>query len=51
MSRTRNLLEETLEAITESGHLPADIVFIGSLETGHRCTWPEFEVLANIEYE
>lgn len=51
MKRTRNLLDETLEAITESGHTPADILFIGSLDTGHRCTWQEFEVLANIEYE
>jgi hypothetical protein len=46
-----NLLEETREAIAESGHTEADIVFIGSEKTGHRCTWDEFETLANREYD
>jgi len=46
-----NLLKETLHDITQSGHTPADIVFIGSERTGHSCTWDEFQVLANIEYD
>ena len=45
-----NLLTETLEAIKRSGHKVADITFIGSEETGHRCTWPEFERMADREY-
>lgn len=51
MKRTKNLLAETLEAIEASGHSTEDIVFIGSLETGHRCTWLEYEALADAEYE
>ncbi len=45
-----NFLEETVEAIKESGHTAEDIVFIGSLESGHSCSWNEFQVLANQEY-
>lgn len=45
-----NLLTETLEDIEKSGHTPEDIVFIGSLDSGHRCTWKEFVVLADVEY-
>lgn len=47
----QNLLSETRLAIKESGHTPADIVFIGSLESGHRCTWEEFEGLADFPYD
>ena len=46
-----NLLKETLEDITNSGHTSEDIVFIGSRSTGHRCTWAEFQVLANRDYD
>lgn len=46
-----NLLEETREAITNSGHTESDIVFIGSEKTGHQCTWDEFCVIANVEYD
>lgn len=46
-----NLLKETTDAIADSGHDPADIVFIGSEESGHRCTWEEFTVLADREYD
>lgn len=46
-----NLLAETLAAITASGHTHADIVFIGSLASGHRCTWHEFIKLADFEYD
>jgi hypothetical protein len=46
-----NLLKETLEDIKDSGHEIQDIVFIGSQGTGHRCTWDEFRVLADKEYD
>lgn len=46
-----NLLEETKEAIKGSGHKVKDILFIGSEETGHNCTWKEFKELANVEYD
>lgn len=46
-----HLLTETLADILESGHTPADIVFIGSVKTGHRCTWEEFQTLADVEYD
>lgn len=45
-----NLLNETIEAIRGSGHTPEDIIFIGSEESGHSCTWEEFQALADIEY-
>lgn len=46
-----NLLAETIEAIKESGHTPRDIKFIGSEKTGHSCTWDQFVVLADKDYE
>lgn len=46
-----NLLAETIEAIERSGHVPEDIVFIGSEESGHACTWDEFTRLADVEYD
>ena len=46
-----NLLKETLEDIKRSGHTVKDIVFIGSEVSGHECTWEEFKVLANQEYD
>lgn len=46
-----NLLTETKEAIARSGHNIDDIVFIGSLESGHSCTWDEFSGLADREYD
>ena len=46
----RNLLKETINAIHESGHVPEDIVFIGSEESGHSCSWDEFKILANEIY-
>ena len=45
------LLKETLEAIEGSGHKVDDIIFIGSEETGHSCTWEEFGKLADKEYD
>lgn len=38
-----NLLEETVEDIRHSGHTSDDIVFIGSLESGHACTWDNLD--------
>jgi len=45
-----NFLEETLRAIEGSGHTPDDITFIGSLDTGHSCSWGEFATLADFDY-
>lgn len=33
-----------------SGHTHEDIIFIGSILTGHKCTWEEFVVLSDKEY-
>ena len=46
-----NLLKETTIDITDSGHTPDDIVFIGSRESGHQCTWAEFQKLADRDYD
>jgi hypothetical protein len=46
-----NLLDETTSAIEASGHDPSQIVFIGSEESGHSCTWDEFRALADVDYE
>ena len=46
-----NLLQETKKDITTSGHKIKDIIFIGSEDTGHSCTWKEFETLADKEYD
>lgn len=45
-----NLLNETIEDIELSGRTPEDIIFIGSEQSGHCCTWEEFKVIADIEY-
>ncbi len=45
-----NLLNETIADIKESGHAIKDIVFIGS-ESGYKCSWKEFKILANKEYD
>lgn len=46
-----NLLQETQDAIRSSGHTPEDIIFIGSEESGHQCSWEEFCHLADVEYD
>jgi hypothetical protein len=46
-----NLKDETITAIHASGHTPEQIVFIGSESSGHRCTWVEFLILADREYD
>lgn len=49
--RGTNLLTETEMAISEAGHTIDEIVFIGSLDSGHSCTWDEFCQLADVEYD
>lgn len=46
-----NLLRETIEDITNAGKTPEQIIFIGSEQSGHQCTWAEFQVLADVEYD
>lgn len=46
-----NLLEETMKDIESSGHTVADIVFIGSKNGEYRCSWEQFQALANVEYD
>lgn len=46
-----NLLKETLSDIKFNGKTPEDILFIGSRDGEYSCTWDEFIVLANIEYD
>lgn len=38
-----NFLEETEWDIKSVNKKPEDIIFIGSLESGHSCTWNEFK--------
>ncbi len=45
-----NFLEDTEEAIRNSGHRVKDIVFIGSEKTGHQCSWRTFRKIANKSY-
>ena len=48
---TKNLLEETKEAIKDFGQEIDNLIFIGSQESGHECSWELFKVLANQEYD
>ena len=45
-----NLLEETKKELGWAGQSCEDIIFIGSLKSGHSCTWEEFTALADEEY-
>jgi hypothetical protein len=45
-----NFLVETKNAISESGHKISDIIFIGSEDTGHQCSWEQFKNMADVEY-
>ena len=45
-----NFLQETLEAVENSGHKPEDIIFIGSNDYKYACTLDEFKLMANREY-
>lgn len=46
-----NLLKETVEDLEYLELNVDDIIFIGSLESGHSCTWEEFKVLADRVYD
>lgn len=47
-----NLLEETIYSIEKCGHKIEDVIFIGSLESGHACRdWNHFKELADFEYD
>lgn len=46
-----NLLEETIRAIEEFRLKTENIIFIGSEESGHSCTWDEFQVISNKVYD
>ena len=50
-----NLLKETNEFLTLHNLDSKDIIFIGFIETGknvaERCSWAEFESLADITYD
>lgn len=39
-----------MQVIDESDHTPWDIVYIGC-SRGYSCTWEQFEVLADVEYD
>jgi len=47
----RNLLNETLSAIRDSDHAVEDVKFIGSNDGKYRCTWEEFQEIADFEYD
>lgn len=46
-----NFLEETLDAIKDSGHSVEDVHFIGDEYGEYSMTWEEFEKIANVEYD
>lgn len=45
-----NLLKETVQDIKESGHTIKDVAFIGSDDGEYGCTWEEFKLLADFDY-
>jgi hypothetical protein len=51
MTQMTNFLQETTEDITNANLNTEDIVFIGCQRTGHSCTWEQFKVLANFQYD
>jgi len=46
-----NFLEETKVSIQRSGKTIEDIIFIGDLRNNTKCTWAEFEKMADFEYD
>jgi len=46
-----NLLDETIKDVKDSGHSINDIIFIGSELSGHSCSWEEYIILADKEYD
>ena len=47
----RNFLQETQDEIASSGHTEQDIIFIGSEQSGHQCSWAEFLNLSDFDYD
>lgn len=47
----RNLLEQTIEEIKDSGHAIKDISWIGSYDKEYAINWKKFKKIANIEYD
>ena len=46
-----NFLKETIDEIESNGQTVENIIFIGSRESGHSCTWEQFLELANFDYD
>lgn len=46
-----NLLNETRQAIFDSGHTIEEVTFIGSADSVYGTTWGRFEKLADVEYD
>lgn len=46
-----NLYEETNEFILEAGYKWEDVTFIGSSDGEYECSYEEFKVIANTEYD
>ena len=46
-----NLLEETIEAIEQSGHKISDVMFIGSNDGKYRMKWDKFKEKADFYYD
>lgn len=47
----KNLLSETLEFLSDLGKTPKDVKYVGTRDGGISCSWGEFELLANVEYD
>ena len=45
-----NLLKETQKAVELSGHYVKDVLWVGSRDGRYTCSWDEFCLLANEEY-
>ena len=46
-----NLLHETLGVMHENGKNSEDVLWVGSADGKLAITWPEFEAIANFEYD
>jgi hypothetical protein len=46
-----NFLQETIQAVIESGHTTEDVMFIGSRDGKYRLKYNEFAELANFDYD
>ncbi len=46
-----NLLKETQEKMAQHSLSPCDVVFVGSASGTHACSWCEFFILADVDYD